>query len=582
MLGLYSQKMTGPFQTTRKIQSAASVLLLVGLFVAFTPQKVDANSPSLGVIRGVVQDNSGRPISGAVITVFKEGAQRALKHIPTDSDGTFSSRFLPGTYSLVAVATGFSTSSSNSVRVSRAEEVVYRFNLEPLGSGKTISERRRDRSDSKWAIRAAQNRRSIFQLTEDIEIAVGDTEQIQSERFHGLFGSMPGSIRRKGSVLEISGGGLTSGGIGNINFATLYGLSEQGDVLFTGQYSKGAIIQSRFETTFRTDHSDRHSTTIKTGFFQSSGLGLNSVGINQFNVSLTDEQKVSEDLVLIFGFDYSKLSGLSRRQFFSPRFGVKYDLNENTRLRAGIYSVSLDESGWEKSVELDGNPINLITLDQSGSAAQSALAPQRSNRFDFGIEGMVDRQSTLEGTVFLDFTGERKISFLGLPIDSGQSHEITASHPGDSLGARLVYSRRLSSGLQLSGGYSLGIAPTVTSIVLDGSGDLEVDNRSFHSVFAQMSADVGPDTNLRTIVRFSPKATIFAVDPFLGSITIYDPGVSFVLTRILPNMGLPIKAEASIAARNVFDQSTEALRDETRVRFASHRRMFRGGILVRF
>lgn len=574
--------MTVPFQTTRRNKSVGIFFLLVGIVFGFPPYEVDANSPSLGVIRGVVQDNSGRPISGAVITVFKEGAQRALKHIQADSDGTFSSKFLPGTYSLVAVATGFSASSSDSVKVSRSEEVIYRFNLEPLGSGKTISERRRDRSDSKWAIRAAQNRRSIFQLTEDTAVTVADTEQIQPESLHGLFGTIPGSIRRKGSALEISGGGLTSGGIGSINFATLYGLSEHGDVLFTGQYSKGTIIQSRFETTFHTNHTDRHSMTIKTGLFQRSGIGADRIGLNQFSLSLIDEQKVGKDLVLIFGFDYAKLSGLSGQQFFSPRFGVRYDINENTRLRTGMYSVSLDESGWEKSISLDGNPINLITPVQSAPATQSVIAPQRSNRFDFGIEGMMDRQSTLEGTVFLDFTGPREISFLSFPLHSGPSREIAASHSGDSVGARLVYSRRLGSGLQLSGGYSVGIAPTFNSMVFDGSGDLEVANRSFHSIFAQMSADLGTDTNLRTIVRLSPKATIFAVDPFLGSITIYDPGVSFILTRLLPNMGLPIKAEASIDARNVFDQSTEALSDEIRVRFASHRRMVRGGILVRF
>lgn len=571
-----------PFPTTRRNKSAGIFLLLVGLLFAFTPSEVDANSPSLGVIRGVVQDNSGRPISGAVITVFKEGAQRALKHIQADSDGTFSSKFLPGTYSLVAVATGFSASSSDSVKVSRSEEVIYRFNLEPLGSGKTISERRRDRSDSKWAIRAAQNRRSIFQLTDDTAVTVADIGHIQPESRHGLFGSIPSSIRRKGSALEISGGGLTSGGIGGINFATLYSLSEQGDVLFTGQYSKGTIVQSRFETIFHTNHTDRHSTTIKTGLFQSSGIGADRIGFNQFNLSLIDEQKVSKDLVLIFGFDYAYSSGVSGQQFFSPRFGVKYDVNENTRLRTGIYSISLDEFGWEKSISLDGNPINLMIPVQSASAARSVFAPQRSNRFDFGIEGMVDRQSTLEGTVYLDFSGNQEISFLGFPLDPGQSREISASHSGDSVGARLVYSRRLGSSLQLSGGYSVGIAPTLKSMVFDGLGDLEVANRGFHSVFAQISADLGTDTNLRTVIRLSPKATVFSIDPFLGSVTIYDPGVSFVLTRLLPNMGLPIKAEASIDARNVFDQSAEALSDELRVRFASHRRMVRGGILLRF
>ena len=47
-----------------------------------------------------------------------------------------------------------------------SQELVYRFNLEPIGYGNTLPERRRDREDVKWTLRSAQTRRSIFQVQE--------------------------------------------------------------------------------------------------------------------------------------------------------------------------------------------------------------------------------------------------------------------------------------------------------------------------------------------------------------------------------------------------------------------------------
>jgi len=65
-------------------------------------------------------------------------------------------------------------------------------------------------------------------------------------------------------------------------------------------------------------------------------------------------------------------------------------------------------------------------------------------------------------------------------------------------------------------------------------------------------------------------------------VMVHDPGVSFIVTRLLPNLGLPIRAEASLDARNIFDFPTEAGSEEGTIRLANHRRMLRGGIMVRF
>ena len=89
-------------------------------------------------------------------------------------------------------------------------------------------------------------------------------------------------------------------------------------------------------------------------------------------------------------------------------------------------------------------------------------------------------------------------------------------------------------------------------------------------------------TQVKTIFRLSPQATVFAIDPFQGRLAIYDPGLSVLVTQSLPNWGLPIRAEAIVDARNLFDFQTNINSEEGSLKLNSQGRTLRGGILVRF
>ena len=78
------------------------------------------------------------------------------------ADGTYKAAVAPGRYVLRAMADGFSPTSFPAVTVKASEELVYRFNLQPAGEGRTAPERRIDRDDPKYKIRATFRRRSIF------------------------------------------------------------------------------------------------------------------------------------------------------------------------------------------------------------------------------------------------------------------------------------------------------------------------------------------------------------------------------------------------------------------------------------
>ena len=138
-------------------------LVAVSLLGTMTaPQTHGKGARGLATIAGTVRDNRGAPLAGAVIQLIREGA-KIVRQTRSAADGSFSAKIPAGRYSLRALADGFSEVFFSSVSVSPSEEIIYRFNLEPVGSGRTLVEQHADRDSAKWRLRAAQGRRSIFQ-----------------------------------------------------------------------------------------------------------------------------------------------------------------------------------------------------------------------------------------------------------------------------------------------------------------------------------------------------------------------------------------------------------------------------------
>src|ERR1051325_1035948 len=116
----------------------------------------------LGTISGSVLDSRGNPVAGALVKILRDGFNEVVKETKSGADGSFAARVTPGRYLIRALAEGFTPATFTSVQVGPSAELVYRFTLQPVGEGKTLPERRADRNDPKWRIRASQTRRSIF------------------------------------------------------------------------------------------------------------------------------------------------------------------------------------------------------------------------------------------------------------------------------------------------------------------------------------------------------------------------------------------------------------------------------------
>jgi hypothetical protein len=203
-----------------------------------------------------------------------------------------------------------------------------------------------------------------------------------------------------------------------------------------------------------------------------------------------------------------------------------------------------------------------------------------SRRLEFGVERILDNASTIEANAFVDttFTNGVSVRFDGLDSAIGA---MIGDQQGASRGLRIVYERRLRGPFTAAAGYAFGNGQRLSPVaVSDPSHAFE--NGFFQTFFAQIAAQMKSGTNIRTVFRLSPDATVFAIDPFKGRLAIYDPGLSVYVTQSLPTFGMPFRAEAVLDGRNLFDTAPSVTTDDGGLLFGSQRRVLRGGIQLRF
>jgi hypothetical protein len=304
-------------------------------------------------------------------------------------------------------------------------------------------------------------------------------------------------------------------------------------------------------------------------------------------VRAVDEWIVRDGIVVVLGLDYSRFIGASNADSFSPRIGFQMDANARTRVKAS-YAPGGEERDAQRSIGFEGRQITFKQPVRGPVALVDGRAVmERTRRFEFGVERVVDNESSFEATAFFDTTNNRGVGLLSTPLaafnnENGEALINVANQQGAARGMRVVYTRRMGSILTASAGYSFGRGQRLSTQGLTNPAAI-FQNGFFQSAALQLGADLNSGTHVRTVFRFSPKATVFAIDPFAGRLAVYDPSLSIMVTQDLPSFGLPLRAEAVIDARNLLDTQTSTEDSETLLQLNSAaRRSVRGGISVRF
>ena len=582
----------------RVVGLSLSLLTLISLSAA--PIEAGSSSKSFATISGIVNDNKGNPLAGALVSLTREGAPKStVKYTATDKQGKFIAKVTPGRYGIKAIAIGFGEVAFNAVDVKAAQELVYKFNLEPVGYGNTLPERRRDRDDVKWTLRSKHTSRSILQVQEgeDATIrAITDAEAAATESASEIkseYASSSSSSRsRTHGVLEnyFASNGFSQSYVG-LNFAISTPISDQVELIFAGQTGTEDAPE-RLEASTRFRVGDRHKVGVtaaglryETPVWTSRGNQHGDLA-GQVSLRAVDEWIVRDGIVIVMGLDYSRFIGAGGAQSFTPRFGIQFDANARTRVKAAFASGG-DEDGIQSVATFE---------DEQVVFRRQALRPvafvdgqavlERSHRVEFGIERVLDNSSNVEATAFFDTTSGRGIGLLSIPATAfsghaGDAFASVANQQGSSRGMRVVYTRRLNRVWTASAGYAFGRGQRLSAAGVSSPGDM-FENALFQTGALQLGAGFRSGTQVRTVFRFSPEATVFAIDPFAGRLGVYDPSLSIQVTQDLPSFGLPVQAEAILDARNLLDAATASDNGEFITFIGTTRRSVRGGISVRF
>lgn len=585
----------------RGIGFALSLIALSGVFFLNPPTAL-AGKNSLATITGSVKDEKGNPLAGALVSLLKDGANRVIKETRTSTDGRFMAKIAPGRYSIRAIANGFNAVAFASVEVRASQELIYRFNLEPIGSGKTLPELRKDRDDVRWVLRSAQTRRSIFQVKEGDDEAIKEAlgiEEGTGEPVASTAGDVVESNdqdsannfkgRTLGVVQSYFASSESTPGYLALNFAISTPATEHVELIFAGQTGVGPYAPERLEATSRVRVGDRHNLEVSVGGMQfNPGLGLSGFDDRpqgQFSVRAVDEWIVRNGIVIVMGLDYSRFIGAGGARSLSPRLGIQFDPNARTRVKAA-YAPGGDEAESQSVVSFEGTE---VVFTNSGNRPIAVIDGQavmeRSHRLEFGVERVLSNNSNLEATAFFDTTTGRGVGMLSTPISafSGTTGEVlinVANQEGAARGMRVVYTRRLGGRWTASAGYSFGQGQRLAQGF--STPDEMFRNGFFQTAAIQLGGGFNTGTHVRTVLRFSPNATVFAIDPFAGRLGVYDPSLSIQVTQDLPSFGLPVRAEAVIDARNLLDAQANTENGEVLTQLTNGRRSVRGGISVRF
>src|SRR5438128_2067501 len=577
----------------------STLLVALALIVAMSATSSPAKGTrGLATITGTVRDNRGLPLGGAVIQLLRDGANQLVKQTYTAANGSFALKIPAGRYSLKAIALGFSEVVFSSVQVNPSAEIAYRFNLEPASSAKTLVNQRNDKDNVKWTLRSVQSQRSIFQAKEGVDATVAAVENSEqaanetAEATEGLRTDDKGRVRTQGVVETYfaSSESAFAPGYEGVNFAVAMPASERIDLIFAGQSGVGEGAPQRFEATARVRLDDRHRLNLSGGaarlFAVLDGKPNEKHAMSQMSVRAVDEWIVRDGVVVVLGLDYSRFLGAGNGASISPRVGIQFDANARTRVKAA-YAPGGNEAAEQNTVSFeDGDIMFKQPLAQPIAFVGGGAVMGQSRRLEFGVQRVLDNRSNIEATAFLDLISGRGVGLMATPLsafsgDNGAAMLSVANQEGSARGMRVVYSRRLGHIWSASAGYAFGRGQRLSPNGISSPSEL-FDNGFFQTAALQIAGDWSTGTHVQTVFRFSPQATVFAIDPFAGRLAVYDPSLSVQVTQDLPTFGLPVRAQAIIDARNLFDFQTRTMNSETVLELGSVGRTVRGGILVRF
>ncbi|MGE0133177.1 MAG: carboxypeptidase regulatory-like domain-containing protein [Blastocatellales bacterium] len=595
------------------------------------PGVVEA-APALATVTGSVKDERGAPLVGAIVAVLEPRPRgKEIKSVKTDKQGKFSAGVTPGTYLLRAAADGFISKLSSRLIINRPARISYDFALK---STDTLVQKRGDSDDYRWIARSVP--RHAMNLREDGEedTAGQTTNDIAQNSLVAKQASFHGMMQFVAATSSAPAG-LPAPDFFGANFAVSASLGGNFEMAFIGQRGVGQLGAQRLAAIASMRPGANHQVTATIGYGQvglirkyhreadafgdpaDSPIGsmaarprlrptvpvnttptptsAEATPLEQISVSATGEWQVIQPLLVIYGFDYSRFVGsVNQRDSVLPRFAVQYSPSSRLRMNAAVTPGSDQRFNSLESF----NSENIQAAFESAPAEiaySDSPIPDRSQRFEVGIERLFGEggNTSIEAAAFYDLVSGHGVGVLALPLEVSPETHVTfqqvahqvAAMNGAARGVRVTLNRRFNDYVTASAGYSFGRGSRFNNAPIDSITPAQLFRGGFFQVAtAKLDLDFTERTGTRisTVIRLSPSAVVFAIDPFAGRMSVYDPNINIYVTQELPNFGLPVRWEALVDVRNLMDQVSGVEDSAVQLVTTRTRRTVRGGVAFRW
>ncbi len=614
-------------------------LLALALLPGLTSVRAETTTAS-AVISGTVTDDAGKPLGGAIVALLEAALNgREIKSVKTEYDGKFTTSISAGVYRLRAAADGYRAALTR-VSLDPSKKTTLDFVLKREDR---LVDQRGDRDDYRWIGRSVPRHvlhldanGSPTSTSADTSAEIARNETI--DRYTDYRPSFRG-VMQFVATSSLAGSSFAGPAAFGTNFAVA-GNVRGVEMALIGQRGFGGLAPQRVEAIASLRPAPSHQITASVGYgqiaygkprmagldgidpdFESdpgippvnaaspSGLpvesvqmraagpgGIQKVGtLNQVSVSAVGQWQVFQPLLVIYGFDYARLVGSASRQRDSilPRLAFQYSPDANWKFNAALTPGS--ELGRQTGEGLSTESIEAV-FDHQAAELAYADAPvlDRSRRLEFGFERIFEKgRSSIEASAFYDIIAGHGVGVLALPLEASPATEHAfreaakiayqvSSINSAARGVRLMYARQLTNELTASVGYSFGTGSRLNVQPPDqvSPADL-VTNGFFQVATAKLDLDLSERTGTRvsTVVRLSPDAVVFAIDPFAGRMSVYDPNINVYVTQELPTFGLPLRWQAIIDIRNILNQLNGAEDGNLQLVATRSFRSVRGGVM---
>lgn len=528
-----------------------------------------------GSIRGVVMDSLGNPLIGAAVVVLEDvdaaKSDKIVRRASTDKEGKFSAAgIVPGRYRVKAEAEGFKP-------VELAAEVrpnkVTVFDSILLRRITALSDETARNADSKYAAR--QRNGTIFHYDDSRkETTAADPSVVLAARSTELHGA----INAFAQTAPSAAGEPAS--FGGANFAVSEQIGREANLVVSGQLGYGNGAPQSLRTLTTAGVGNRHRVAVALGYGRFTFSRHSAIPkLGQFSVSATDTWQVSGPVLVVYGLEFARFAEGRSGTSVLPRLGIAIDAAAKTRLFAGLVPGSSGDV--QSKVNLESGEIEFAEPKPVAFAGDQPVM-ERSYRLEFGAEQVLSDRSSVEMTAFFDTVSGHGVGLLAMANDSTPVLR-TEQQAGRTRGLRVVYHRHLNRRFDTSVGYSFGEGQQ-----LDGRGITTpaslFSNNVFHVVSAKVDANfTSTGTKVSTVLRLAPGQAVFAIDPFQGRMSTYDPNVSVSLTQELPSVSfIPGQWAAVVDLRNLFDQQTAVGDDRQELIASRFHRLIRVGVSLRF